>query len=264
MENKEKRKRGNAYLYPSKALDIIKQIAISLELPEPKEITGNASAQFLLSMLNRSLQHCLIAYDWQALIQHFIGTSITITALNVIMTADLPLDFMKMISKYVYVNPVAETGGKEHTAFRKFTRCSVEESFPLGISKPVMLNRRVYNRFYIIDNTINLIFANVDEAALGLNVHFVEYFYKSSYPVYYGSKPVWQATFDDEDDKSVIDTELLILGAVMFYMKYVGKPYEMFTQAFNERLRSLIRTESGDIYDTEVTEERDIAEAAIN
>jgi hypothetical protein len=51
-------------LSPKTALEMVKEVANNLGVKEPSGVRQNDMAKLLLNMLNRSLQHSVMAYDW--------------------------------------------------------------------------------------------------------------------------------------------------------------------------------------------------------
>jgi hypothetical protein len=238
---------------PETALEMIQEVAANVGVKAPAAVDENDMAKLLLNYLNRSLQHSIMSYDWSALTV-FVTQPLDLSLPNLYLP--LAKDWLKFMTKYIFVSDGRSSG----SAYRKFTHCSPEEA----INSLYETAKRQYNRFFVRQGNIWLIPANVPSAAESGVLTF-NYYYKSCEAVFNTDDIArsLKKSFTMDIDKSLLDPELIILGAITFYKKFSGQPYDVAAQAFNERLNSLVDGDSLSNFNPDVTNEGHVSNAAL-
>ncbi|MDR1474114.1 MAG: hypothetical protein LBS38_00265 [Endomicrobium sp.] len=242
-----------ATLSPQSALEMVNEVAQNVGVRAVESVTANDMSKLLLNMLNRAMQHAVMAYDWPQLT---VSQSVSVN-LDDTEYIPLPTDFLKIISRYIFVSDGKSSGN----AYRKFTHCSPEES----LNATYLTAKRTYNRFYVRRQSIFLIPANVPSAETEGTLKF-NYYYKSCLAAINGDdiERDTKKSLEIDTDQTLLEPELLIIGAIMFYKKFSGQPYDMAMQSYNERLKSLIDGATLGNYNPDVVNEGHISESTLS
>ena len=242
-------------LSPQTALEMVKEVAWNVGVSIPNDVSEDQISGRLLNMLNRSMQHSVMAYDWPVLTAN-ISIQLNFDD-EMEKSIGVPADFLKLVSRYIFISDGKSAG----SAYRKFTHCSPEEA----LNSLYTASHRMYNKFFVRRQKIYLIPANMPSAtpAGTLTCNF---FYKSCLAAISGDdiERDTKKSLEINTDKSLLDAELLILGAIMFYKKFSGQPYELAAQGYNQRLKSLVDGQSLSNYNPDVTNEGHISDGAFN